>query len=135
MNFLIKIIQKLKGKSCLGDDDSALMKQSILEGLHSYNYILDEYGDPYFEKEYVRFLLANGNLMEAFIFASCDGKYSIPKYPVLFARYHEQRSQYKKAAYFYMLQSNFSWKRQSSKALLSKSCDNYALWLKENSIT
>jgi hypothetical protein len=81
---------------------------------------IDEYGYLYFEKEYVRLLLMKGNISKAFAVACCEGKYCVPKYPILFARYYEEKERYKQAAYFYMIQASLSWSNKSAQLLKDK---------------
>ena len=134
LNLLIKEITTFKRLPTHKDDDFSLVERHIVDGIHKYNYFLDEYGDLYFEKEYVRLLLMRGNISEAFVLACCEGKYAVPKYPVLFARYYEGKKEYKLAAYYYMMQANISWRDQSTQLFKDKSFENYKLWLKINFI-
>ena len=131
LNNLIKKITEFKRLPIREDNDFKLVENSISKGMRKYNYLLDEYGDPYFEKEYVRLLLMKGNTYHAFAVACCEGKNSAPKYPVLFARYYEEKEQYKQAAYFYMIQAKLSWSNQSAQLFKKMSSENYELWLKK----
>ena len=132
LNNLIKRIAEFKGLSIREANDFKLVENSIFKGMRKYNYLLDEYGDPYFEKEYVRLLLMKENTSHAFAVACYEGKYSVPKYPVLFARYYEEKKWYKQAAYFYMIQAKLSWSNQSAQLFKNKSSENYELWLQKN---
>ena len=132
LNVLIKRITEFKCLPIHEDCDINLVQNSIFKGMRKYNYVLDEYGDLYFEKEYVRLLLMKGNISQAFAVACCEGKYSVPKYPILFARYYEEKERYKQAAYFYMIQASLSWSNKSAQLLKDKGSEIHNLWLKNN---
>ena len=133
-NLLIQSVQSFNAISTKSEEDFNLMEQSILKGMAEYGFILDEYGDLFFEKEYVRFLLLRDDVVKAFSVASFENQYLVPKYPVLFARYYERNKQYKKASYFYLLQGEFSWNKKTAAEFEKKSLEVHLLWLQQNAL-
>ena len=130
---LISSIEKLK-LSLTSDQDSFIqIEKYIVEGMKNFGTFLDEYGDLYFEKEYVRLQLSRDNIKIAVDIATSYGFLKIPRFPVLFARYYERKSNYKTSAYFYSMQEKLSFSSDQEKEFKRLSQKNYDDWISKTS--
>ena len=103
MKRLIEKVRRLKAIQDPSAEEKVELKRFVFKGLSRFDCVLDEYGDQFFEKELVRIYLAEDKVVDALSLARNGGKFKMPKYPILFARYYEARNKYKLASYYYLI--------------------------------
>lgn len=129
MKRLIEKVRRLKAIQDPSAEEKVELKHVVVKGLSRFDCVLDEYGDQFFEKELVRIYLAEDKVVDALLLARNGGKFKIPKYPILFARYYEARNEYKLASYYYLLNSKVSLRGPESASCRKKSKKYHKLWL------
>ena len=129
MKHLIEKVRRLKAIQDPSAEEKVELKHFVLKGVSRLDYVLDEYGDQFFEKELVRIYLSEDQLIDALSLASNGGKFKIPKYPILFARYYEARNEYKLASYYYLIHAQVTLREPESESCRKKSKKYHKLWL------
>ena len=129
MKRLIEKVRRLKAIQDPSAEEKVELKRFVFKGLSRFDCVLDEYGDQFFEKELVRIYLAEDKAVDALLLASNGGKFKIPKYPILFARYYEARNEYKLASYYYLIHSKITLRGPESENCRKKSVKYHKLWL------